>query len=125
MSVSGGAGFSAGAGVSLGVGVSVSAGAGGQVTLAPGGGALFGSSMSAGVPATAGAFAGLEVGRATISTTANLDPTRMLPSTVGSDVMTSANASFGLGGVALAKTGFSTDVGASFSFQNRLTFDGD
>jgi hypothetical protein len=122
---SGGAGVSALAGVSVGVGVSVSTSAGGQVTLAPGGGALFGSTMSASVPATLGAFAGLEVGRATISTTANLDPARMLPATVGSNVSAGANASFGLGGIALAQTGFSTDVGASFSFSDRLTFDGD
>ncbi len=106
-------------------GVSVSTGAGGQVTLAAGGGALFGSTASAGVPATAGAFAGLETGRTTVSTTAQLDPMRMLPATVGSDVAAGANASFGLGGVATAPSGFSTDVGASFSFSDRLTFDGD
>src|SRR5271170_2418719 len=116
-------GASAGAGISAGV--SVSTGAGGQVTLAAGGGALFGSTASAGVPATAGAFAGLETGRTTVSTTAQLDPMRMLPATVGSDVAAGANASFGLGGVATAPSGFSTDVGASFSFSDRLTFDGD
>ncbi|MGA6973927.1 MAG: hypothetical protein WBY93_20025 [Candidatus Binatus sp.] len=116
-------GASAGAGISAGV--SVSTGAGGQVTLAAGGGALFGSTASAGVPATAGAFAGLETGRTTVSTTTQLDPMRMLPATVGSDVAAGANASFGLGGVATAPSGFSTDVGASFSFSDRLTFDGD
>ncbi|MGD0118036.1 MAG: hypothetical protein ABSD30_08230 [Candidatus Binatus sp.] len=141
VSLSAGAGISAGAGVSAGAsagasvgasagigvsaGVSVSTGAGGQVTLAAGGGALFGSTASAGVPATAGAFAGLETGRTTVSTTAQLDPMRMLPATVGSDVAAGANASFGLGGVATAPSGFSTDVGASFSFSDRLTFDGD
>jgi hypothetical protein len=130
---SAGAGFAIGAGVSAGVGisaggsagVSVSTGAGGQVTLAAGGGALFGSTASAGVPATAGAFAGLETGRATVSTTTQLDPMRMLPATVGSDVAAGASASFGLGGVATAPSGFSTDVGASFGFSDRLTFDGD
>src|SRR5271163_1189249 len=116
-------GASAGAGISAGV--SVSTGAGGQVTLAAGGGALFGSTASAGVPATAGAFAGLETGRTTVSTTTQLDPMRMLPATVGSDVAAGANASFGLGGVATAPSGFSTNVGASFSFSDRLTFDGD
>jgi hypothetical protein len=122
---SAGAGFSAGAGVSLGVGVSVSTGASGQVSLAAGGGALFGSQASAGVPATLGAFAGIEVGRATVSTTVNLNPLQMMPATMGSNVAAGANASFGLGGMALAQTGFSTNVGASFSFTDRLTFDGD
>jgi Contractile injection system tube protein len=125
--VSAGAGFGAGsAGASFGAGASagvgISAGAGGQVSLA-GGGALFGSSASAGVPATAGAFAGLEVGRATVSTMAQLDPMRMLPATVGSDVAAGANASFALGGVAMAPSGFSTNVGASFNFSDGLTFD--
>jgi Contractile injection system tube protein len=120
--ISAGAGAFAGASASVGVGVSVSASAGGQVSLA-GGGALFGSSASAGVPATAGAFAGLEVGRATVSTTAQLDPLRMLPATVGSDVAAGANASFALGGVAMAPSGFSTNVGASFNFSDGLTFD--
>ena len=122
-----GVGVSAGAGVAAGgsLGVSVSTGAGGQVTLAAGGGALFGSTASARVPATAGALAGLETGRATLSTTAQLDPARMLPATVGSDVAAGASASFGLGGVATAPSGFSTNVGATFSFSDRLTFDGD
>ena len=122
-----GVGASAGAGIAAGgsLGVSVSTGAGGQVTLAAGGGALFGSTASARVPATAGAFAGLETGRATLSTTAQLDPARMLPATVGSDVAAGASASFGLGGVATAPSGFSTNVGATFSFSDRLTFDGD
>ncbi|MGA7235768.1 MAG: hypothetical protein WBY44_08815 [Bryobacteraceae bacterium] len=130
--VSAGAGFgvgaSAGVGVSAGFGAGVAAGAGvsagvGAGVSVSGGGALFGSSASAGVPATAGAFAGLEVGRATISTTAQLDPLRMLPSTVGSDVAAGANASFALGGVAMAPSGFSTDVGAAFNFTDGLTFD--
>jgi len=121
--ISGGAGVSSG--VSLGIGASVSSNIGGQVTLAAGGGALFGSTASAGVPATMGAFAGLETGRATVSTTAQLNPLQMLPSTVGSDVSASAGASFGLGGIALAQTGFSSNVGASTSITDRLTFDGD
>lgn len=125
---SAGFGFGAGAGISAGasagIGVSVSAGAGAQFSLV-GGGAVFGSTASAGVPLTAGAFAGLETGRATISTTAQLDPTRMLPATVGSNVSTGAGASFALGGVALAPSGFSTDVGAQASFKGQLTFDGE
>ena len=125
------AGASAGAGFAIGgaavatAGITASTGAGSQVTLAAGGGALFGSRASAGVPATAGAFAGLEVGRATISTTAQLDPLRMLPATVGTDVAVGANASFGLGGMALSPPGFSANVGASFSYEDSLTFDSD
>jgi hypothetical protein len=72
-----------------------------------------------------GAFVGLETGRATISTTAQLDPMRMLPATVGVDVSVGANASFGLGGVALSSPGFSTDVGVTASLSDSLTFDGD
>ncbi len=141
--VSGGAGFgaSAGAGVSasagvgltaasvsgpsIGVGVTVASSPSGQLVLAAGGGAIYGSRASAHVPAAYGAFAGLETGRATISTTAQLDPLQMLPATVGSDVAAGPNAAFGLGGVALASTGFSTDVGANFSFNGQLTFDDD
>ncbi len=133
--ISAGAGFGIGtsasasvgvsAGVSLGAGISVSSGAGAQVTLGAGGGALFGSTASAGVPATMGAFAGLEVGRATVSTTAQLDPLRMLPATVGVDVSVGANASFGLGGVAMTPSGFSTNVSATASLSAGVTFEGD
>ncbi len=122
-----GAGVSASAGASAGVsaGVTVSTGAGAQVTLAAGGGALFGSQASAGVPATAGAFAGLQTGVATVSTTAQLNPLRMLPATVGTNVSVGVNASFGLGGVATAPAGFSTDVGANVSLTDSLVFDSD
>jgi hypothetical protein len=96
------------------------------VVVSPGGGALFGSQSSAGVPACSGAFAGLEAGRATVSTTVNLDPLQMMPATVGSNVAAGANASFGLGGVALAQTGFSTNVGSSVSVGgSRVIFDFD
>lgn len=92
-----------------------------------GGGALFGSSASAGVPATVGAFAGLEVGRATVSTTTRLDPSLMLPSTIGSDVSTSVGASFSLGGAANSTigSGLSANVGAAGSLDASLSFDGD
>ena len=90
-----------------------------------GGGALFGSSASAGVPATLGAFAGLETGRAVVSTTAQLNPLKMMPATVGSDVSVDANASFSLGGAATSPSGFSSNVGAGFSFNDRLVFDSD
>jgi hypothetical protein len=131
LSVSAGvsAGASAGIGVSLGGSASAGASAGIGVSVglsvSAGGGALFGSTASAGVPASAGAFAGLETGRATVSTTANLNPLKMLPATVGSDVSVGANASFSLGGAATAQSGFSSNVGAGFSFNDRLVFDSD
>ena len=122
-SASAGFGFSAGASASAGFGFSAGAGAG--ISLGAGGGALFGAKASAGVSASAGAFAGLETGRTTVSTTARLDPLKMLPATIGSDVSVGANASFSLGGAATAQSGFSSDVGASFSFNERLVFDSD
>jgi hypothetical protein len=107
------AGFAADASVSTDAGLPISAG----------GGALFGSAASAGVPATMGAFAGLESGRAATSATAQLDPLRMMPATVGSDVSVDANASYSLGGAASSQSSFSADVGASLSFNDLLVFD--
>jgi len=126
-SASAGAGFSLGisaGGAGASIGISAGASAGGSSS---GLGALFGASASAGVPATAGAFAGLQTGRATVSSTANLNPLQMLPATVGTDVSTFAGASFSLGGAAnsTGSAGLSTDVGTRFSFKNRLTFDSD
>jgi hypothetical protein len=125
LSIGGSAGLSvgAGAGVSFGAGAGVVSAASLQVSAGVGGGALFGGSASAGVPATAGAFAGLETGRATGSSTARLDPLRMVKSTVSTDVNTGAGASFQLGGAAKAGSGFASDVGASFQFSDRLVFD--
>jgi hypothetical protein len=119
------AGASAGISVGASAGVSISTGAGAQVTLAAGGGALFGSRASAGVPATLGAFAGLQTGVATVSTTAQLNPLRMLPATVGTNVSVGANASFSLGGMAAAPSGFSTNVGGSISLTDSLVFEND
>jgi Contractile injection system tube protein len=122
-SASAGAGVSAGAsfGASAGISVGASAGAGSGL------GATFGSSASAGVPATAGAFAGLQTGRATVSSTANLNPMQMMPATSGTDVATFAGASYSLGGAAnsTGSAGLSTDVGMNFSFSDRLTFSSD
>jgi hypothetical protein len=127
-----GIGFGGGAGVGIGgsgglaiggaVSFGASASAGGGIT---GAGALFGSKASAGVSAGAGAFAGLETARATISTTAQLDPLKMLPATVGADVSAGASASFSLGGSAnsSASAGLSADVGVNFRFSDRLRFD--
>lgn len=133
-----GLGLSAGAGLSTGVsaGISGSAGIGASVGGGFSGGTgvsastvgpLFGSSASAGVPATMGAFAGLETGRAQVSTTAQLDPMRMLQSTAGASVATFPSASFAIGGVAnnISGAGLSADVGSNFSFRSRLTFDSD
>jgi len=138
LGISVGVGVSAGAsaGVSIGSGVSVGAGAGvtagtgssGGVSLQLSGlGAAFGSGASAGVPATAGAFAGLQTGRATVSTTANLNPLQMLPATVSTDVSTFGGATYSFGGAAkgTGSAGLSTDVGAKFSFKDRLTFNSD
>jgi len=120
------AGFSAGA--SAGAQTVAGASSGLQLpTVSGGGGALFGAKASAGVSASQGAFAGLETGRAKASTTLRLDPMRMLPSTSGADVAVHAGASFSLGGSANTESGagFTADVGAKFSFRDRLTFDSD
>jgi hypothetical protein len=79
------------------------------------------------VLATAGAFAGLQTGRAQSSTTANLNPLQMLPATSGTDVAAYSGASFSLGGVAnsTGSSGLSADVGNNFSFSSRLTFSTD
>jgi hypothetical protein len=134
LGASAGAGFSAGisggAGVSLGggfsAGASSNAGFSARVSMASAG-PVFGSSASAGVPATMGAFAGLETGRAQVSTTAQLDPMRMLRATAGASVATFPGASFSLGGAAnnASGAGLSADVGSNFSFSRRLTFDSD
>ena len=121
--IGGGAGASAG--VSFGASAGVASSASLQLSAGVGGGALFGGSASAGVPATAGAFAGLEAGRTTVSSTTRLNPLRMLPSTVSADVSTGSNASYSLGGAANASSGFSSDVGSSFNFSDRLVFDND
>jgi len=120
ISIGGSAGVSAGASTGASGGVSISASTSG---LAP----TFGASASAGVPATAGAFAGLQTGRATVSSTANLNPLQMLPATSGTDVATYSGASFSIGGAAnsTGSAGLSTDVGTQFSFSSRLTFSSD
>jgi len=98
-----------------------------QLPAGGGGGAIFGGQASAGVAASAGAFAGLETGRAAVSTTAQLDPTQMMPAVVSADTSTYSGASFSIGGAALngGGAGLSADVGAKFSFSDRLLFDSD
>jgi hypothetical protein len=77
--------------------------------------------------ATAGAFAGLQTGRATSSSTANLNPLQMLPAKSGAEVASFSGATFSLGGASQStgSSGLSTDVGSNFSFSNRLTFNSD
>ncbi len=143
---------SASAGAGVGLGISVGASAGGSAGISIGGsagisagvsfgasgsvsgsaqisglGPVFGASASAGVLATAGAFSGLQTGRAQTSTTANLNPLQMLPATSGADVAAYSGASFSLGGAAnsTGSSGLSTDVGTNFSFSDRLTFNSD
>src|SRR5580658_8493193 len=84
ISVGGSAGISLGASAGVSVGASASLSASASSGLAP----AFGASASAGVPATAGAFAGLQTGVATTSSTGNLNPLQMLPSTSSADVAT-------------------------------------
>lgn len=114
---------SAGGDLSIGASAGVASAAGLKLSAGAGGGALFGGKSSAGVPATAGAFAGIEAGRATVSSTARLDPLRMLPATASADVSTGENASFSLGGAAKAGAGFTSNVGPSFNLNDRLIFD--
>ena len=128
ISAGGSAGVSLGgsAGISIGGSVGISAG-GGISAQASGKAPAFGGSASAGVSATAGAFAGLQIGRAPNSSTSNLNPLQMMRATVGGSVSTGSSASFSLGGAAnsTGSAGLSTNVGAKFSFSDRLTFNSD
>jgi len=132
-SASAGAGLGIGlsAGVSVGGSIGISAGASGGISAGGSAGVSigglapsFGGSASAGVSASAGAFAGLQTGRASVSSTANLNPLQMMPATVSTDVATFDGASFSLGGAANSNgsAGLSANVGGSFSFSDRLTF---
>ncbi len=124
ISIGGSSGVSIGGSAGVSAGVSGGASGGAQISgLAP----SFGASSSAGVLATSGAFSGLQTGRATISSTGNLNPLQMLPSTTSTDVATFSGASFSLGGAAnnSGSAGLSTNVGTNFSFSSRLTFNSD
>ncbi len=127
VSAGGSAGISIGASAGASVGVSAGASASISASATSGVAPAFGATSSAGVPATAGAFSGLQTGRATVSTTSNLNPLQMLPATSGTDVSTFNGASFSLGGAAnnTGSAGLSTDVGTQFSFSSRLTFSSD
>lgn len=129
-------GVSAGASAGISIGGSAGISIGGSGGVSVGGtagvsisslGPSFGASASAGVPATGGAFAGLQTGRIQTSTTANLNPLQMLPATSAADVSAFSGASFSLGGAAnnTGSAGLSTDVGTRFSFSSRLIFSSD
>jgi hypothetical protein len=128
LSIGASAGISGGAsaGVSIGASAGASSGVSGGIQIG-GLGPAFGAAASAGVLATAGAFAGLQTGRAQTSSTTNLNPLQMLPATSGADVASYSGASFSLGGAAnsTGSSGLSTDVGTNFSFSSRLTFSSD
>lgn len=123
--VTGGIGVAAGASMSAGGSAGVQPSTGSGAGISAGAGAAFGGKASAGVSATAGAFSGLQTGRATVSTTAQLNPLKMMSATVGSDVSTDGAASFSLGGGANSSSGagFSADVGTKARLSDRLKFD--
>lgn len=114
------AGISAGASENLSLGVSAGTSVSG---MSP----AFGASFSAGVPASLGAFSGLQVGVATTSSTANLNPLRMVASASSTSTATYNGASFNVGGAAIntGSAGLSADVGQQFSYSSRLTFSQD
>lgn len=120
------AGFGASAGASAGFSLSASAGVSAGVSLS-GMAPAIGASASAGVPASLGAFSGLQAGVATTSTTANLNPLRMVAATSSADVATYNGASFNVGGAAIStgSAGLSADVGQQFDYSARLTFSRD
>jgi Contractile injection system tube protein len=150
----GGAGLSAGAGLSVGasagigiggaagislgaaVGGGVSAGSGVGVGLKAGAGlSLSGggqtasmkvglSSLSKGVPATQGAFAGLRV-QTSVGSGGKIDPARLLPKIESGRAATDANATFRVGGAAILEesSSFSADVGAKADLRASLKFD--
>jgi hypothetical protein len=126
VSIGASAGFGASASASAGFSLGASAGVSAGVSLS-GMAPAIGASASAGVPASLGAFSGLQAGVATTSTTANLNPLRMVAATSSADVATYNGASFNVGGAALStgSAGLSADVGQQFDYSARLTFSRD
>jgi hypothetical protein len=118
--IGGGAGVSLGGGAGVGVGVSVGGGAGVGVSVQSGT-----SASSAGVPATAGAFAGLRASAsAGTQSLASLNVTRISAQVPLNRASTATGASFGIGGVSLrpSSPGLSANVGASKSLSDVLQF---
>ncbi len=87
-------------------------------------GPTFGGSASAGVSATAGAFAGLRM--TTQAAGPALDPARLLPRPAPRVVAAGPQASFGIGGQArvTGSASLGTDVGGGVSAQASIRFDG-
>ena len=93
-----------------------------------GSGDLFNSRSSAGVPAAAGAFAGVSgsIGGG-MTGSAGLNVSAIVAGGVTADVSARAGASFSLGGAAQmgVGSGLSADVGAKANWKDLLQFDGD
>jgi contractile injection system tube protein len=122
--ISGGLGVSGGAAIGIsggasGAGSGITAGVSGAVASAP----LFGSSASAGISASEGAFAGLRV--TTQKTTYALDTTSFSRTSQSVTLATDNDAGCGLGGrvTVQASAGLSADVGASTSLRSRISFE--
>jgi hypothetical protein len=92
-----------------------------------GSGDLFNAQSSAGVSASAGAFAGVSSGGAGVSARSSLNVSTILSGGMTADVSAHAGASFSLGGAAQmgAGSGLSANVGAKASWKDLLQFDGD
>jgi hypothetical protein len=119
--ISGGAGIGigggAGIGMSAGAGISISASADAQ-------GNIFGSSASAGISATEGAFAALRTPPSTQVIALNTD--NFLPPSGSLALSTSSADGFQVGGsvTAVASAGLSADVGVSADLRARIQFEG-
>ena len=126
---SGGAGLTAsaagGIGAGFAAGVALTASAGGDFSV-QGGATLpaIGGRASAGVAASAGAFAGLRTSASATGPPVRLDPARLNPPEEALAVSTDARAGFEVGGRA-AITGSASlraDVGSQASLQDRIQF---
>lgn len=117
-------GASAGSGGVVAV-AAVSSSAGVAVSAGAVGGPVFGGLASAGVPASAGAFAGLRASTILPTATATLDTSRLLPTPGSAAVATGGQASFALGGQAVidGAAGLRADVGTGTSVRD-IQFDG-
>lgn len=124
---------SGGAGLSLGMGGGIGIGGGASFGMSAGFSASasssspsfsFGGSVSAGIPATQGAFAGLRVSTST-ARSSRIDTDKLIQSSAAVGVATDSNATFTIGGQANIEGSASlrADVGAQASLQARLTFD--
>lgn len=90
----------------------------------PAGVGFVGGSVSAGMPASSGAFAWLRTSSAT-QRTFSLDPDRFLQPAPSGTVATGSGAAFQVGGKATfdGSVGLSADVGATASLRSRISFE--